>query len=44
LPRYVSAFAADPSLRMTFFRDGAGLMGKMTLLQGGVTMEGSRVP
>ena len=35
---------ADPSLRITFFRDGAGPMNKMTLLQGGVTMEGVRTP
>jgi D-alanyl-D-alanine carboxypeptidase len=36
--------AADPSIRMTFLRQGAGLVTKMTLLQGGATMEGTRSP
>jgi CubicO group peptidase (beta-lactamase class C family) len=44
LGNFQFGLAADPSLRVTFFRDGAGIMGKVTLLQGGVTMEGVRAP
>ena len=36
--------AADPSLRFAFFRDGAGAMGRVTLVQGGTAMEGVRTP
>jgi D-alanyl-D-alanine carboxypeptidase len=44
LGNFQFGIAADPSLRVTFFRDGAGLMGKVTLLQGGATTEGVRAP
>jgi D-alanyl-D-alanine carboxypeptidase len=44
LGNFQFGIVADPSLRFTFFRDGAGVMGKMTLLQGGTTMEGVRTP
>jgi hypothetical protein len=44
LGNFQFGIAADPSVRMTFFRDGAGMTNKMTLLQGGATIEGSRTP
>ena len=43
LGNYAFGIAADPSLRLTF-TIVAGTAAKVTLLQGGATMEGSKVP
>jgi hypothetical protein len=43
LGNYVFGVAFDPTLRFTFTIDG-GKAVKVTLLQGGATMEGPRVP
>jgi len=43
LGNYAFGIAADPAIRLTF-TIAAGTATKVTLLQGGATMEGSKAP